>query len=132
MVENSIALQMLRTIISIFIFISPVIFCENERSGYIESPETEAYRWHFGGGFEILIWIVCIGTYRTVLFKNPKTAHFHSKCAFHVEGNSFTSNTEYTFILKSFKVDLSSALLVFYIGATESTLKYMNAIWKKW
>jgi len=52
---------MLRIIISIFIFISPVIFCENERSGYIESPETEAYRWHFGGGFEILIWIVCIG-----------------------------------------------------------------------
>ena len=51
MVVNCIALQMLRIIISIFIFISPVIFCENEieGSGHVESPESKGTDdWYLG------------------------------------------------------------------------------------
>ena len=40
--------------IIICIFISPVIFCENE----IVSPETEAYGWQFG---DIMTYIAYIG-----------------------------------------------------------------------
>ena len=60
---------MLRIIIFIFIFISPVIFCENEieGSGHFESPETEAYDWHLGVVLEILFYAACAGTVQLVL-----------------------------------------------------------------
>jgi len=101
MVENCIGLQMLRIIISIFIFISPVIFCENERSDHFESPETAVYR---------------LATIDLLLIAGAGW-DFHSKCAFHLEGKSFTSNIED--ILKSFKLQFSSKLFLFFcIAAT--------------
>ena len=60
MVENCIALQMLRIIISISIFISPVIFCENERSGHFESPEIEVYDSPLGEALRVLAIIIGI------------------------------------------------------------------------
>ena len=89
MVENCIGLQMLRIIISIFIFISPVIFCENEIevSGHFESPETEAYDWHLGNVWEILTYMAVAGTVQLVV--KLKDRPFSFKMAFHVEGNSY-------------------------------------------
>ena len=53
--------QMLRIIISILTFISPVIFCEKERSDHIESPEMEGYEWQFGQVYVIVACILIAG-----------------------------------------------------------------------
>ena len=55
--------QMLRKIIFILVFISPVIFCENgtERSDHIESPEMEGYEWQFGQVYVIVACILIAG-----------------------------------------------------------------------
>ena len=54
--------------IIIYIFIAPVIFCENaietqfsERSSHFESPQTEAYGWQFGDSMRIFIYILIAG-----------------------------------------------------------------------
>ena len=54
---------MLRIIISILVFISPVIFCEKgiERSGHIESPEMEGYGWQLGDITRIFVYIAIAG-----------------------------------------------------------------------
>ena len=55
--------QMLRKIIFILVFISPVIFCEKgtERSDHIESPEMEGYGWQFGDVYVIFACILIAG-----------------------------------------------------------------------
>ena len=55
--------QMLRKIIFILVFISPVIFCEKstERSDHIESPEMEGYGWQFGDVYVIVACILIAG-----------------------------------------------------------------------
>ena len=53
--------QMLRIIISSLVFISPVIFCEKERSDHIESPEMEGYGWQFGDLMRIFVYILIAG-----------------------------------------------------------------------
>ena len=55
--------QMLRIIISILIFISPVIFCDKgiERSGHIESPEMEGYGWQLGDVMRGFVYIAIAG-----------------------------------------------------------------------
>ena len=85
-------LQMLRIMISILIFIAPVILCENkiERSSHFESTETEGYGWSPGDILEdisenwpflilkIIGWII-VGT---VQLRKSKAVHFYSKRTF--------------------------------------------------
>ena len=54
---------MLRIIISILVFISPVISCEKsiERSGQIESPEMEGYGWQLGDIARVFVYIGIAG-----------------------------------------------------------------------
>ena len=75
--------QMLRIIISILVFISPVIFCENgiERSDHFESPEMETYGWPLGDewhpGYIILSALLLIAMIAAgKVLKNRKTAPF--------------------------------------------------------
>ena len=91
---------MLRNKFSILIFISPVIFCENEieGSGHVESPESEETDdwylgsilgieychagiipdWSFGCIFVLLSITLLIIAAGKVLFKNRRTVHCSS------------------------------------------------------
>ena len=72
---------MIRIMISILIFIAPVILCENEieRSSHFESPETEGYGWIFSWDILKIIGLIVAGT---VHLRKSKAVHFYSKRTF--------------------------------------------------
>ena len=83
---------MLRIMISILIFIAPVILCENkiERSSHFQSPETEVYGWSpgdiaediFGNWPFLILKILGLIAAGTVLLKKSKAVHFYSERPF--------------------------------------------------
>ena len=105
--------------IIIYIFIAPVIFCENaietqfsERSSHFESPQTEAYGWQFGDVYRIFCYIAIAGAGQ-VLFKNPRTARFRLKHPFKLRVTRLPQILK--IFLKRFKSHLVSELFVRYV-----------------